>query len=170
MIRLGDSDSPKRDSILQMLRTICPEADLVMEPDGTIKVRNANVCAEEFSAASCSCRCICYLVKSERTVTIIVNAVRAAAGGGGITVDANEDGTVNGRGSNETVYIDNQNRFLPHPDWVILAHELCGHALPGMQGNHPEWRRGRFGFAPDWHQHAIEAENEIKRERGLPLR
>jgi hypothetical protein len=42
---------------------------------------------------------------------------------------------VNGRGSTETVYIDNQDRFLPHLDWVILAHELCGHALPGMQGN-----------------------------------
>lgn len=140
------------------------------EPDGIVKLRNTAVCAEESPEALRSCLCICRLIASERIVSIMINAVRAAAGSGGITVDANEEDTVNGRGSDETIYIDNRNRFPPPPDWIILAHELCGHALPGMLGNHPEWRRGRPGYAPDWHQHAIEAENEIRLERGLPLR
>lgn len=170
MVKLGDHDEATRNSILAMLETICPEADLKVETDGTIKIGNTAACAEEFTHTRCGCRCLCQLVKATRTVTILVHAARAAVGGGGLTVDANEEDTVNGRGSDETVYIDNQNRYAPHPDWLILAHELCGHALPGMLGTHVEWRRGRPGFKLDWHQQAIEVENEIRREHGLPLR
>lgn len=170
MIKLGDQDDATRNSILAMLEIICPEADLKVAADGTIEISNADACAEEFARTHCGCRCLCQLAKAARTVTIQVHAARAAAGGGGLTMDANEEDTVNGRGSDETVYIDNRNLYAPHPDWLILAHELCGHALPGMLGTHVEWRRGRPGFNPDWHQQAIEVENEIRREHGLPLR
>lgn len=169
MMRIDDSDLPTRNSVLDMLRTICPEADLAVDPDGTVRVKDAQVCTEEFYQAHRSCRCICHLIMFDRTVTIRVNAARAAVGNGGMTVDANEDDTANGTGSDETVFVDNRFRFA-EPDWIILAHELCGHALPGMRGNHPEWRPGRPGFTPDWHKRAIEAENEVRRGHGLPPR
>lgn|ERR1043166_810604 len=169
MIRIGD-DGTTRRSILDMLRMICPEADLAVDADGTVKVGNLRACQQEFYTEHRSCRCICFAIMFERTTTIRVNAARAAAGNGGLTVDDNEDNTVNGTGSDETVFIDNRNRYAPHPDWIILAHELCGHALPGMRGDHPEFRPGRPGFNPNWHQQAMDAENEVRREHGLPPR
>lgn len=96
MIRLGDRDAPTRDSVLEMLLTICPEANLAVDSDGTVRVRNMEACGEEFYRDHRSCRCICHLISSNRTVTIFVNPLRAAAGNDGITVDASENDTVNG--------------------------------------------------------------------------
>jgi hypothetical protein len=110
------------------------------------------------------------MLDSPRTVTVRVDAAWAKTGGGGITRDATADDTANGKGSDETVYVDNQGACAPHPDWIILAHELCGHAPPGMQGTHPEWRPGRPGYDPKWHQKAIDAEHRIRDEHGLPPR
>lgn len=151
-----------------MLQTICPEANLTVDPDGTVVVQNAAACSPE--SALQSCRCICEAVEIDRTATIKLDARQARYGGGGLTVDAVEDDTANGVGSDETIYVDDRGAFAPHPDWIVLAHELCGHALPGMLGRHPEWRPGRSGFDPNWHQHAIDAENVVRAERGLPPR
>jgi hypothetical protein len=167
MIRVDRPPAPEGAHVLDMLRRICPEADLRLDPDGAVVVQRASACSPETPLRSC--RCICAAIEFDRTVTIRVDQRRATIGGGGVTVDAVEDDTANGVGSDETVFIDDHGGFSA-PDWVILAHELCGHALPGMRGTHPEWRPGRRGYDPNWHQRAIDAENEVRAERGVPQR
>jgi len=126
-----------------------------------------------------SCKCLCKMISSSKTVTIEISNDLSRAGGG-ITIDEVPDDTANGNGSNETVRIENQNRYRQRnpdtgdwqnvPDWIILAHELCGHALPGIQGVHPEWRPGRSGYDPNWHDKAKEIEDNIREEHELPKR
>jgi hypothetical protein len=163
----GDPAAGAARAVLEMLRTICPEADLRLDPDGTVVVQRAGACSPDSPRRSC--RCICEAIEFDRTVTIRIDARRARRGRGGLTVDAVEDNTANGVGSDETIYVDSRNTFRA-PDWIILGHELCGHALPGMRGNHPEWRPGRPGYDPNWHQRSIDAENVIRGERDLPPR
>lgn len=163
-----------------MVRKICPEADLQVAGDGTVTTNPPDFCTREREPLlSHGCQCICDLIASGRTVTIRVRR-DLSANGGGRTVPANWDDYSNGTGSDATVNIENQNRYCQRrrdtgdwmdvPDWVILAHELCGHALPVTRGNHPEARPGRPGFSPDWHRQSEQIEDDMRQERGLPLR
>jgi hypothetical protein len=97
--------------------------------------------------------------------------------GGGRTDDDVPDDTSNGKGSDETVNVEKRNRWhvrdakgnwVDDPDWVILGHELCGHAVPGALGRHPEWRPTKKGYDPNWHARAFEAEDAIRKAAGLP--
>jgi hypothetical protein len=126
-----------------------------------------------------SCRCICRLLTFGRTVTVGVRHDLSAFGGG-LTIPSNADDAVNGRGSDQRVFVENRNRYrqrqrdtgawMDVQDWVILAHELCGHALPAGEGNHPEARPGKPGYSPRWHSRSEQAEDDIRSEHGLPPR
>ncbi len=180
MIRLGDGTDQTRESILGMLRTICPEADLRVADDGVVTTNPPDFCSRRpETPLSLGCQCICDLIASGKTVTVRVREDLSAFGGGR-TTSANDDDSVNGTGSDQTVEIENRNRYrqrrgdtrewMDVPDWVILAHELCGHALPGVNGAEREWRPGKPGYRRDWHRSSEQAEDQIRRERGLPPR
>src|SRR6266540_6446706 len=61
-----------------------------------------------------------------------------------------------------------QGAWTDEPDWLILGHELCGHAVPGASGSHPEWRPGKKGYDPAWHLQAFEHEDDLRESFGLP--
>lgn len=177
-LKLGDPAGAKRDSARDMLKNICPEADLQVADEGTVTTKEADFCTRRREKPlSPGCKCICDAIGAGKTITILVQDDLSAFGGGR-TDDAVPDDTANGKGSDETVNIENKNRWrakdpktdnwVDDPDWVILAHELCGHAVPGAKGTHPEWRPGRKGYDPNWHDSAFNAEDEIREENGLP--
>ena len=50
--------------------------------------------------------------------------------------------------------------------WLVLGHELCGHAWLGNQGIQPSSPvRGEGG-----HQATVERENQLRKEHGIELR
>lgn len=160
-----------------MLKKICPEAGIQVAANGIVSAKT-NFCSKADLLSSC--KCICAAISSTKTIDVVVQA-DLSQWGGGRTDDANPDDTVNGVGSNETVNIENQNRWrldkkdgagnwIDDPDWIILAHELCGHAVPGTKGTHPEWRPGKPGYKADWHNDAIDKENAVRNDRGVPER
>ena len=56
---------------------------------------------------------------------------------------------------------------LVHIDpWLVLGHELCGHAWLGDSGTHAEERRRGEGG----HQNTVERENAIREEHGIEAR
>lgn len=178
-LKLGDPPGATRDSIRDMFREICPEADWQVAQDGTVAPRDQVFCESLATQMSPGCRCICLLIGSARTVTVTV-ADDLSASGGGRTLPANWDDYSNGTGSDTAVNVENRNRYrqrrldngdwIDVPDWIILAHELCGHALPTTKGDHPEARPGKPGYKLDWHRQSEQAEDEIRQARGLPLR
>lgn len=210
-IKLGDPAGANRDSVRDMLRTICGDADLQVAADGTVTTNDADFCddleaqiaggegeGEEEEAPPAeppapappaappavatveACKCICEAIRggdNGKTITIEINNNLRAAGGGKTTDDVPDD-TANGNGSDETVEIENQdrwrvrrkdnNQWVDEPDWIILAHELCGHAVPGVNGTHPEWRPGKPGYRRNWHDEAFDREDTIRDQAGLP--
>ncbi len=179
-LKLKDPAGASRDAVRDMLKKICPEADVQVADDGTVSTKEADFCtgAREQPLPK-SCKCLCDAIRSGKTIGIVVKDDLSATGGGR-TDDAKPDDTVNGKGSDETVNIENKNRwrldkkdhgnFIDDPDWIILAHELCGHAVPGTNGTHPEWRPGKAGYTRNWHDDAIKEENEVRKDRGIPER
>ncbi len=55
------------------------------------------------------------------------------------------------------------------PTWEVLAHELCGHALPKATGTHVPKGAPVGGTPPD-ETFAVQMERDIAAEHGLPLR
>lgn len=187
MILIGEPAGPGRDAILQRLRENCPEASLEVNDDGSVRITTP-ICTELVRSEAQignPCRCICDLVSFDRTVRIRLDP-DLSANGGGREEPVNINDSVRGDspsgfgpGTDSTVFIENANRYMAQradrpgeitaePDWLILAHELCGHALRSLRGDHPENRRGRPGYRPDWHDGALSVGRLIRAFRGLP--
>ncbi len=183
-LKIDEPPGTNRDIVRDMLRQICPKAVLNVAEDGTVNLLDPNFCIAALAGMiamqhrSC-CKCICDIVGSERTVTIRVND-DLKLHGGGRTIAADNDDSANGIGSDQTVEIENKSRYrqkrtdtlewMDVPGWVILAHELCGHALPGINGTEPEWRPGKPGYRKDWHHASEQIETDIRTEHRLPNR
>ncbi len=161
-LMLGDPVGMNRDSVHRMIQHICPEAKFQVDADGVVIIKDGDFYTHEREALLIpGCNCLRVLIASDKIVIIVVRQDLSKVGGGR-TDPANADRGTNGKGSDAVVNIENRNRYrqrkpdirdwIDVPDWVILAHELCGHALPLTLGNHPEWRPGKPGYRQGWHR------------------
>ncbi len=187
-IRISEPAGANRDAVLDMLRQISPAAGFEMDADGNVRI-TTQICAELLAVTAPTAlpaRCLCdIMIFGGDPVRITVHA-DLSAHLGGVTIDDRPNDSVAGnspsgfgRGTSSEVRIENQNRWrarlvtdptqtTPEPDWLILAHELCGHALPNLRGDHPEWRPGRPGYSPNWHDAALNAGRTARAIYGLP--
>lgn len=121
------------------------------------------------------CRCLCDVVNNSRNTTIDFRA------GGPSTSPELRGGvrrgfTGTGRGS-PTVNIDTRfqgqyriaGRWVDVPFHLLFAHELCGHALPLMQGTHVPVGAGPAGGTPPHEVHSVDMERRIAAEQSPPL-
>ena len=179
-LKLKDPAGKNRDSVLDMLKKICPEANLQVADDGTVSTKDADFCTKQRETPlPNACKCVCAAIGTGKTISIEVKD-DVSAGKGGRTGVAKPNDAFNGTGSDVTIEIENKNRWrldkkdkddwIDDPDWIILAHELCGHAVPDSKGTHPECRPGKPGYKPDWHNDSVKKENEVRSDRGLPER
>lgn len=180
-IKLKDPAGENRDSVVAMLNRICPEAEIQVGNEGVVSARQVDFCTKlREMPLSNACKCICVAIGLIKTITIVVSDDLSAWAGGRTDVSNPADAT-NGKGSDVTVNIENKarwrldkkdkdNDWIDDPDWIILAHELCGHAVPDAKGSHPEWRPSKPGYKPNWHDDAIKKENEVRGDRGLAER
>jgi len=114
------------------------------------------------------CRCLCDVVNHAQTTTI------ARGGHAPGTTPVGPTGT--GPGS-PTVNADPtfQGQYLINGTWVdvpfhlIFSHELCGHALPLMQGTQVARGRGPVGGTPPHEVHSVDVERRIAAEHNPPL-
>ncbi|MCI0692045.1 hypothetical protein L0337_08580 [candidate division KSB1 bacterium] len=179
-LKIDETSGANRNAICDMLRHIYPEANFIVADDGSVVPRNLDFCTQVLEHDDLAgCKCCCKIIGSNNTVRIKVSE-DLKAHGGGRTIAANNDDSVNGAGSDQTVEIEVKNRYgqrrfdtrewLDVPDWLILAHELCGHALPGINGYEQEWRPGKPGYRKDWHRASELIEDDLRKELGLPPR
>lgn len=129
----------------------------------------------ELTSKPSGCTCVCDIVHSSNRWTIRIDdenwphtefddreaAEDPTSGGTGGTVTAPSPNSPKVWGaateSGEAVNID---------PWLVLGHELCGHAWLGNAGRHCERRkRGEGG-----HQKTVERENLIREEHGIERR
>jgi hypothetical protein len=61
-------------------------------------------------------------------------------------------------------------KWVDIPFYLILSHEICGHALPLMQGTHVRPGPTPKGGTPPHEQHAVDVERDIAAEGGQPRR
>jgi hypothetical protein len=123
------------------------------------------------------CTCVCDIVHSSNDWTIEIDdkswphtswSDKAAAegkkpGGSGGVVTAPSPNSPTEWGAATT-----SGKPLAIDPWLVLGHELCGHAWLGDQGRAGEDRaqpRGEGG-----HQRTVERENLLRREHGIPER
>jgi hypothetical protein len=129
------------------------------------------------SSTKAGCTCLCDMIASPHTWTIVVddgswphtdfddhdaaNGVKAGGTGGSVTAPSPNSPKLWGAGtaSGKTTDI---------PSWLVLGHELCGHAWMGDKGIHGPDRaspRGEGG-----HQETVKRENLIRAEHGMEAR
>jgi len=178
--------TPLTTAVQGLLGDTCPDGHFqVNATTGVVTAQNAVFCQQPpppgpymtpaASSTPVGCACICDVINSAQTATI---AFRAGAPG---TSPGSVAGAGPGQGgvaTSPTVSADPRFRgqYLINGNWVdipfhlIFAHELCGHALPKMQGTHAQ----RSGVVPpqgtpDAERRAVDVERQIAAEHNPPL-
>jgi len=133
-----------------------------------------DVLEADSSSTPAGCRCICDVINGAETTTIAFGA------GGPGTTPGSVVGAGPGQGgtpTSPTVSIDPRfhgqykinSRWVDVPFHLLLAHELCGHALPKMRGTHvARGAKPPGGTAPQ-EQPAVDVERGIAAEHNPPL-
>ena len=129
------------------------------------------------SATPTGCNCLCDIVNSGNAWTILIDDVDWPHTDFDDNSAAN-DPTSGGTGGRVTAPSPNSPKFwgaatakgndLNIDPWLVLGHELCGHAWMGNKGGHAvdtTQKRGRGG-----HQATVERENLIRQEHGIEAR
>ncbi len=178
--------TPLTIAVKGLIDDTCPDGHFQVDgATGNVTPQNAQFCqqppppppwlAADVSSTPVGCRCICDVVNNAQTTTIAFRA------GGPGTAPRSVPGAGPGQGgvpTSPTVYADPrfQGQYLINGRWVdipfhlIFAHELCGHALPKMQGTHTP-RSGVVppGGTPDAERQAVDVERQIAAEHNPPL-
>ncbi len=179
--------TPLTVSVQNLLDDTCPSGGARVNTTTGVVTMGAGVCdwagipyrddvrRADISATPAGCGCLCDVVSHARTTTIDFRAggpgtspgsvAGAGAGQGGVQTDA-------------TVSIDPRfqgqyrigGRWVDVPFHLLFSHEVCGHALPKMQGTHVARGAGPRGGTPPQERRAVDVEREIAAEGGHPRR
>lgn len=179
-----ESKAGDRSLVASWLQQICSRAR-VDPGSGVVDLGGVRSVSSEYG---CGCKHLEKLVAARKTVIIqlldgpgsLVPNTRQAIGncGGGATMVTNPAALDKKEAGNMAVFIDRSNNAQangrtgypdpgtpgePAPLWLILAHELTGHAFHGVQGEIP-------GNEASAEKQAIISENAHRAEHGLPER
>lgn len=179
-------EQPLTNAVQNLMHEVCPDGQFVVDPaTGVASAGAANFCATPAPAAPAKspansstpvgCRCLCDVINNTETTTI---AFQAGPPGTSRTVD--QQGRVQGeagRRTSPTVNVDPRfqgqykinGRWVDIPFHLIFAHEVCGHALPKMQGTHAARGPTPPGGTPPSEQHAVDVERDIAAEHSPAL-
>ncbi|MGO4700718.1 eCIS core domain-containing protein [Dyella sp. 2RAB6] len=177
---------PLTNAVQNLMQEVCPDGQFVVNPtSGVASAGAANFCATPAPAAPTKspansstptgCRCLCDVINNTQTTTI---GFRAGAPGTRDTFDSS--GRIlgeSGRRASPPVDVDPRfqgqyrinGRWVDIPFHLIFAHEVCGHALPLMQGTHVTRGPTPAGGTPPDEQHAVDVERDIAAEHSPAL-
>jgi hypothetical protein len=181
----GGQPVPLTAAVQGLLADTCPQGQFQVDPmSGVVTSRFAQFCqvppppAPWLHAAASStpagCRCLCDVVNNTQTTTI---AFRAGAPGTGPGSVAGAGAGQGGVRTDATVQADPRfhGQYLINGVWVdipfhlILAHEICGHALPKMEGTHAARGPAPANGTPPSERQSVDVERDIAAEHNPPL-
>ena len=133
-----------------------------------------NLLKADLASTPTGCRCICDVINHARTTNIDFRA------GGPTTSPGSRPGAGPGHGgvqTDPTIRMDPRfqgqyriaGRWVDIPFHLIFSHELCGHALPKMEGTHAHRGPAPPGGTPPHERHAVDVERDIAAEHNPPL-
>jgi hypothetical protein len=131
----------------------------------------------DISSTPAGCKCLCDVVNNTKTTTVGFTAggpgtspgsrpasAAPVAGSGGVRTDAQVSIDPRFQGQYRI-----SGKWVDVPFHLLFSHELCGHALPKMQGTHQYRGAGTAGGTPPQEQHAVDVERAIAAEHNPPL-
>jgi hypothetical protein len=155
------------------LAKLCPAGTVQVDPKTGEVTLGTDVCGTK-TATQTGCDCLCHMIKSGNQWKIKItdsgwphtdfdSHKKAGTTGTGGTVTAPSPNSTTTYGTATVTGAE-----LDTDPWLVLGHELCGHAWMGDQGLHgPDevQPRGEGG-----HQETVKRENLIRAEQGIELR
>jgi hypothetical protein len=157
------------------LDRLCPEGNVQVDAKTGVVTVDGTVCGGK-SKTPTGCDCLCHMIGSANKWKIEITDT----GWPYTKFDSHSKAEDPNRGSGGTVTAPSPNdprefgtatvsgALLKTDPWLVLGHELCGHAWMGDQGLHgPDEAqpRGEGG-----HQATVKRENLIRAEQGIELR
>jgi hypothetical protein len=177
---------PLTNAVQGLINSTCPSGGFSVDAGTGVVSANPRFCEwhpplladkteADLSPTPAGCRCLCDVVNNAHTTTIGFrpggpstspgSVAGAGAGQGGVQTDA----TVNADPRFQGQYLIG-GKWVDVPFYLLLAHEVCGHALPKMQGTHVPRGPTPAGGTPPQEQHAVDVERDIAAEGGQPRR
>lgn len=172
--------TPLTIAVNGLMRDMCPAGNFRADPGTGIVAAPATdlLCNwhPPMLPPPVGCQCLCDVIGNAMTTT-----VRYVPGGPGAAPRSQPIGPgvpgSGGLGTDSNVNIDPnfQGQYLINGNWVdvpfhlLFSHELCGHALPKMQGTHAYRGATPAGGTPPHEQHAVDVERQIAAEHNPPL-
>jgi hypothetical protein len=177
--------TPLTLAIQGLIGDTCPDGQFQVDrTSGNVTPKTAQFCqpprppflTAALSSTPAGCGCICDVINNAQTTTIAFHAGPPGTAPGSQPGAGAAPGQA-GQVANPTVQADPrfQGQYLINGQWVdipfhlIFAHELCGHALPKMQGTHVARGPNPAGGTPPQEQHAVDVERQIAAEHNPPL-
>lgn len=179
--------TPLTLAVQGLLRDTCPNGGASVDSSTGAVTLGAGVCdwagvpyvegvrRADISPTPAGCGCLCDVVNHARTTTIDFRAggpgtspgsvVGAGPGQGGVQTDSTV--TIDPRFQGQYLI---SGRWVDVPFHLLMAHEVCGHALPKMRGAHVARGPSPSGGTPPQERHAVDVERAIAAEGGHPRR
>jgi hypothetical protein len=162
----------RRETASNYLETLCA-AGVDVSKSGDVSVQTG-ACSSPSAGTPTGCSCVCHMVNSSNHWWILITdrtwphtkpedeeaAHGKTPGGSGGYVMAPTPNSPKAWGA----ATESGARLAIDP-WLVLGHELCGHAWRADQGLMDYEPRGQGG-----HQPTVDRENELRREHGIPER
>lgn len=158
---------------------LCPDTSWQIDGTGTVTPATKDFCSTGVtqSKMSTSCQCACNFTNaSGPNASITIDPTddqttfAASSGPGGNSFDIKLRGqaatSITGATGAPVPAGQSSRRTLSDPAWLILGHEMCGHAQTTMPNISTPGRAGSIEHeaTAKWDQSAVDIENRIRRE------
>lgn len=183
---LTGTPTPLTIGIQSLLGDACPDGKFKVDSKtGVVSPGNSRFCEwhppfmpdvleADVSSTPVGCRCLCDTVNDTRTATIAFKASTLGTSPGSTPGPGPGQGGVK---TDSTVSVDPRiqiqnlvgGKWVDVPFYLVLSHELCGHALPKLKGTHVARGATPPGGTPPQEQHAVDVERAMAAEHNPPL-
>jgi RHS repeat-associated protein len=176
----GPTPTAERGFLIRLLNSLCPEAGGFSQASGSVQPGSSGFCKDTWQTSPCewsnfifinpgpyatgkhpvSCKCICTAISHFRTYRLMPRkGITGRWLEGGITIypkrvqpDQSPINPIIKIGHERLKVYSGPGGRVPAPPYIVLGHELCGHAIPDDYDKKSEG--------------PVEIENEIRREHG----
>jgi len=172
--------------IQKLLADTCPDGNFQVDPVSGIVTPSTKWFCEwriplkadkimaDIASKPVGCRCLCDVCNSVQTTTIAYGAGGPGTSPGSTTDKGPGQG---GMAADPTVQVDPRfkgqyridGKWVDVPFHLLLAHEICGHALPKMQGRHAKRGIAPKDGTPPQEKYAVDIERQLAAEQNPPV-
>jgi len=163
------------DVVIGLFDKLCPDTRWQLDTNRELKPMTTGICDTaklQKSGTKVSCECVChFLSQSGPHVNITIhpteNNTRHAQAANTYDMNLTGKAATDIKGVQGTAGSGSPLKTVPDPAWLILGHELCGHAkttLPYLEQPNRPVSSYYHEMTKDWDKSAVDIENLIRRE------